>query len=362
MGTSFYISPRKAIMKAVFALAFCVVAALAAPSVLRINKDAVLREAELPLQYTSVRRDAFLRKVNNERNTWTAGINSRFENATKEFILGQMGVLSEKSPITLPTLEEDVMLGLPSDFDSRKEWGSMCPSTSEIRDQASCGSCWAFGAVEAMTDRICIASKGASKPHISAEDLLSCCHMCGMGCNGGYPEAAWSYYKNEGIVTGGQYGTKEGCQPYALPHCDHHVTGKYSPCGSIQPTPRCQSTCESGYSKSCSADKHKGMSAHAVPASLIQQEIMNNGPVEGTFTVYEDFLHYRSGVYSHTSGQALGGHAIKILGWGVDNGTPYWIVANSWNTDWGNQGFFNIKRGNDECGIESGVVAGKPGQ
>jgi len=86
---------------------------------------------------------------------------------------------------------------------------------------------------------------------------------------------------------------------------------------------------------------------------------MTYGPVEAAFTVYEDFLNYKSGVYHHVTGSQLGGHAIKILGWGVDNATPYWIVANSWNTDWGNQGFFWIKRGTNECGIESGVVAGQ---
>jgi len=86
---------------------------------------------------------------------------------------------------------------------------------------------------------------------------------------------------------------------------------------------------------------------------------MTNGPVEGAFTVYDDFLTYKSGVYAHTTGSELGGHAIKILGWGTDNGTPYWIVANSWNEGWGNSGFFNIKRGSDECGIEDGIVAGK---
>ncbi|MDN4175924.1 C1 family peptidase, partial [Nocardioides sp. SOB77] len=64
-------------------------------------------------------------------------------------------------------------------------------------------------------------------------------------------------------------------------------------------------------------------------------EIYKNGPVEAAFTVYEDFLSYKSGVYQATSSQALGGHAIKILGWGVENNTPYWLVANSWNTDWG---------------------------
>lgn len=45
-----------------------------------------------------------------------------------------------------------------------------------------------------------------------------------------------------------------------------------------------------------------------------------------------------SGVYQHVSGSEVGGHAIKMLGWGVENGVPYWLCANSWNTDWGDNG------------------------
>jgi len=78
------------------------------------------------------------------------------------------------------------------------------------------------------------------------------------------------------------------------------------------------------------------------------------------FTVYSDFLTYKTGVYHHTTGSALGGHAIKILGWGTENGTDYWLVANSWNEDWGDKGFFKIKRGTNECGIEGSIVAGLP--
>ena len=78
------------------------------------------------------------------------------------------------------------------------------------------------------------------------------------------------------------------------------------------------------------------------------------------FTVYEDFLAYKSGVYRHVSGDALGGHAVRMLGWGVENGTPYWLLANSWNSDWGDGGYFKILRGSDECGIEGEVVAGLP--
>jgi cathepsin B len=44
---------------------------------------------------------------------------------------------------------------------------------------------------------------------------------------------------------------------------------------------------------------------------------MTNGPVEASFTVYQDFLSYKTGVYHHTTGSALGGHAVKMVGWGV---------------------------------------------
>ena len=110
-----------------------------------------------------------------------------------------------------------------------------------------------------------------------------------------------------------------------------------------------------------SNDKHFGASSYGVRGvDQIAAEIQKNGPVEAAFTVFSDFLSYKSGVYTHTSGQALGGHAIKIIGWGVEDGTDYWTVANSWNSDWGDNGFFKIRRGTDECGIESQVVAGLP--
>ena len=46
-------------------------------------------------------------------------------------------------------------------------------------------------------------------------------------------------------------------------------------------------------------------------------------------------------MYQRVSGAFLGGHAVKILGWGEENGTPYWLVANSWNSDWGDKGTLN---------------------
>ena len=87
---------------------------------------------------------------------------------------------------------------------------------------------------------------------------------------------------------------------------------------------------------------------------------MTHGPVEVSFDVYSDFEAYKSGIYKHTTGDYLGGHAVKLIGWGVENGTKFWTIVNSWNEDWGEKGAFRIVRGVNECGIEGSVVAGLP--
>ncbi|EJW88238.1 cathepsin B5 [Wuchereria bancrofti] len=228
-------------------------------------------------------------------------------------------------------------------------------------------SCWAVAAVEAMSDRICITSKGKKQVILSADDLLSCCKTCGFGCFGGEPMAAWKYWVLSGIVTGSDYTNHSGCRPYPFPPCEHHNNKThYEPCKhDLYPTPKCDRQCDKNYKKPYKADKYYGEQAYNVEndVELIQKEIMTLGPVEASFEVYTDFLHYIGGIYKHVAGSVGGGHAVKILGWGIDQGVSYWLAANSWNTDWGEDvfsGYFRILRGVDECGIESGIVAGIP--
>ncbi|KRX63352.1 Cathepsin B-like cysteine proteinase 6, partial [Trichinella sp. T9] len=242
----------------------------------------------------------------------------------------------------------------------RKQW-PYCPTIGEIRDQSNCGSCWAFGAVEAISDRICIATDGRQKPHISSNDLLSCCKICGFGCQGGDPHEAWSFWVKYGLVTGGNYTTHDGCRPYPFAPCNHHSNGTFGPCShDLEPTPVCKKACQSTYKIQYNKDKYYGLKAYSLhnKASDLQKELMMNGPMEVAFQVYEDFLLYKTGVYQHHTGSVLGGHAVRLLGWGEENGVPYWLLANSWNTEWGDKGFFKIYRGRDECGIESEAVAG----
>jgi len=299
--------------------------------------------------------------INHMNTTWKAGRNFHPDAVSVNHLRRLCGVHPLNKKYKLPEIHHELNEAIPDTFDAREQWPN-CKRISEIRDQGSCGSCWAFGAAEAMSDRVCIASNGQKQVDVSAEDLLSCCSSCGFGCDGGFPGSAWEYWVSEGLVTGGLYGTQDGCQPYEIAPCEHHTPGSRPPCSGDTPTPKCVNMCIKGYNVSYTKDKIHGKSSYSVKEDpqQIQAEIMKNGPVEGAFTVYADFVNYKSGVYQHHSEQVLGGHAIRILGWGTENNTPYWLVANSWNSDWGDKGYFKILRGSDECGIEDGVVAGLP--
>lgn len=266
-----------------------------------------------------------------------------------------MGVTNfDRSPLSprIFSAEENATV-IPEAFDAAEKWKE-CPSLLEIRDQSNCGSCWAIAAASAITDRYCTVLHQPDM-RISTASLLSCCFVCGLGCNGGWPTVAWLWWVWVGLAT-------EECQPYPFPPCSHHAeSSKYPECPSdLYPTPSCNTTCKN------SADTfelHTGTESYSVTGEeAYQRELMANGPFEVALTVYEDFLTYKSGVYSHTVGSQLGGHAVKLVGWGVKDGTPYWRIANSWNSDWGDNGYILIRRGTNECGIEDSGVAGIPKQ
>lgn len=297
------------------------------------------------------RQQEIVDKVNKLRTTWKAAVYPRD-------IKPLLGTLRDGNEVQLPLKTFDkIRDDLPEEYDPRKEHPE-CDSLSEIRDQAKCGSCWAFGAAETMTDRLCLHSKGQIHTRVSPLELITCCGSCGYGCQGGYPSAAFSYWKSRGIPSGGLYGDKNSCKPYFLPECDDHM----HKCHDYAETPDCENKCIDEYPKTVDEDRTFATSAYSIRGERsIMQELIENGPVEGAFDVYEDFGNYESGVYQHVTGSYLGGHAIKILGWGVTpEGVKYWLIANSWNSRWGENGYFRMLRGEDECGIESGAVAGMP--
>jgi len=316
--------------------------------------------------------------VNNARTTWRAGHNSRFANATVADVKRLLGTIMPGEPnYQEPEVQKKTFnlkaTDIPESFDLREAQPQCAGIVGHIRDQSNCGSCWAFGSTEAYNDRHCIAN-GDTKTLFSPEDTAACCSgfkcMFSMGCNGGQPAGAWKWFTKSGVSSGGDYpdvDTGKSCKPYSLHQCAHHSDPDYAndipPCDSLPmyDTPKCTNTCsDAGYGTDYSKDKHFAKSSYSVKGvEDMQRELMEKGTLSVALQVYADFEAYTGGVYQHTTGKYLGGHAVKMIGWGVDNGTPYWTCVNSWNTGWGEAGTFRILRGSNECGIEGSVVAGE---
>lgn len=265
--------------------------------------------------------------------------------------------------IKLPPKLAEYGFEAPDSFDVRNNWPECRSVSGHIRDQANCGSCWAHGTTEAFNDRTCIKSNGAIQNLFSVADTTGCCnliHCFSMGCNGGQIGTPWKWFTRTGVVTGGDYGDNKLCYDYTMPQCAHHVQSATLPqCSDIKEVdPKCYSHCVSNVSMDYGGDKQKASSAYSLRSiSAIKQDLVKFGSVTAAFTVYEDFPTYKSGIYKHTSGAALGGHAVKIVGWGNKDGEDYWVVVNSWNESWGDNGLFLIAFG--ECGIDSDCAAGE---
>ncbi|CAH8824202.1 unnamed protein product [Trichobilharzia szidati] len=262
-----------------------------------------------------------------------------------------------------PIVSHDtIKTNIPESFDSRKQW-QHCKTMQIITDESRCMSSYALVAAQVITDRICIATNGNSL-QISALDILSCCSYCGRGCIGGYYNTPWDYWMRSGVVTGALNNSSGGCKPYPYPKCQHYARdGKYPSCGeTLYKVPECAEECQSTYKIEYEDDKNYGRNYYRVDSneSAIQKEIMLNGPVEAAISVYTDFLHYKSGVYKYMKGELLGYKAVRIIGWGVEDNTAYWLCSNSWNEDWGEMGYFRILRGKNESGIEGFILAGIP--
>jgi len=286
--------------------------------------------------------------INSVKTSWSAQNHDMWKGKTIRQVKRLLGAhLYTSMDEPRKTFAPEILKATPTSFDSRAAWPK-CTTIGTILNQAECGSCWAFGCVESITDRFCINSNASILVELSEMDLVTCDSEQG-GCEGGDPLSAWGWIQRNGIVT-------NACSPYTIPTCPP----AQQPCLNFVPTPSCVKQCNN--SQNWDSNK-KYISDHyyvGTDQSQICTEIYQHGPVEAAFSVYEDFIHYKSGVYQHTSGSYLGGHAIKIIGYGTENDLPYWEVANSWTTYWGNKGFFKILRGADECGIESGVVGGTP--
>lgn len=264
-------------------------------------------------------RQSLVDYVNEKQSDWVAAqpAENPLSGFSEEDLRGMLGVVPDGKKNSNFAVYTPSSVNTPAFYDARDAFPS-CPRP--VRDQGKCGSCWAVAAAETLRFNRC-ASRTASEPEtpiLSSQDLVSC-DTLDMGCKGGVLLFAWIYILDIGLRSSA---------------CDPYVSGDGASNGTCSPV--CTGDTQADQTYGCTNV------FFAVEREPIKLAVFYRGAVEASFTVYEDFFSYKSGVYRHVSGGAAGGHAVVVVGFGHQEGTFYWLVQNSWGSSWGEDGYFKI--------------------
>ncbi len=282
--------------------------------------------------------NAIKRAIALKGGAWKAGYNKISILSNDEFkgLLGLQLTKKQEADVNKRLLVRETgtrtaVTQLPRYFDWRNLNGQNY--ITPIKDQSKphkCGSCWAFAATAGVEAKaLTYYNNPALNLDLAEQGLVSCCTNCGNGCNGGYPPAALAYIKDTGLGL-------ESCYPYTS--IDARGCIAYNECG-YNPT-LCSEKCSSWSQNAWKIGGYESLPDNKI--ETIKRTLMEKGPIVTGMAVYEDFKVYTGGIYSHSSGALLGYHAILMVGWGEHDGLGYWIIKNSWGTDWGEKGYFRI--------------------
>eukprot|EP00397_Hematodinium_sp_SG-2012_P029111 GEMP01030728.1.p1 GENE.GEMP01030728.1~~GEMP01030728.1.p1 ORF type:complete len:326 (+),score=68.51 GEMP01030728.1:256-1233(+) len=272
----------------------------------------------------------------------------------------------------MPNLKKSqgVLGKTPSEDDLPKEftWGSV-NGTSYLTKMLNqhipqyCGSCWAHGAISALGDRIKIARKAAGPDiNLSVQHVLNCGSSMGGSCYGGSHFGAYHWIHDSGPIS---YDT---ANPYMA--CSYDSTSGLCPSGDWTCKPE-------NVARTCSTFPEMGgkcVGLTPFPNATVTAYGQAPGTVLGNMAmIYHDgplacgvnanpLRDYAGGVVDEPDESTVVDHVVSKIGWGASSdGSQYWIVRNSWGEYWGELGFFRIKAGANQLGIETECAWATPG-
>ncbi|KAM9955469.1 hypothetical protein ACTFIW_010465 [Dictyostelium discoideum] len=244
---------------------------------------------------------------------------------------------NQQRELILSTQPKDMNLEVPQSWDWRNVSGvNYLTMNRNQHIPQYCGGCWAFASTSSISDRIKIQRKAAFPDvNVAPQHLIDC--NGGGTCDGGDPGDAFAFINENGIVD-------ETCKPYQA----QNLPDECSPaCKTCNPDGTCQAI---PVHTNITVTEYGSVRG----AKDMMAEIYARGPIACSIDATSKLEAYTSGIFKEFKLDPLPNHIISIIGWGVQDSTPYWIVRNSWGSYYGEGGFFNIVQGSlfENLGIE----------
>lgn len=240
---------------------------------------------------------------------------------------------SSQNENSLTNISNKSSIGLPVNFDWRNISG--VNYDSPVRKQGECGSCYAIAAISVLESRIRIKTNNKDKPILSVASAISCSRY-NQGCEGGYPYLIGKHAREHGVV-------EESC---------HSYTEDDSVCKKECYNKKMYKVIDYGY---------VGDYYGATNEEAMMREVFNNGPIVVAINASPELYYYSGGIFTSNVKRTEGklekdvkpweytNHAVTCIGWGEENVNgnieKFWILKNSWGQNWGDKGYFKLKRG-----------------